>query len=463
MRKGRFGLLSTLVLVWSGVAFVVAGSAGGAAGVLPVPTARMASTVSFGTPPTTADCEAATHLACYSPQQMETAYDMDSLYGAGYTGQGKTIVIVDSYGYQNIGRELQVFDRAFGLPAPPHFTVLQPAGPVPPFNAKTRPMMVGWAQETSLDVEWSHAMAPGANILLVETPVPETLGVQGFPQIVQAENYVIAHHLGDVITQSFAAPEPSFPSPTSIMNLRSAYVHAAAAHISVLAGAGDEGPSGATSLTPQGFAAAYYLHRVAEWPADDPLVTGVGGTQLFLNADGTRWQPDAVWNDTSLYGSPAAGAGGLSTVFSRPAYQNSVKYRVGNSRGFPDVSLSAAVNGAALVYLDAAAAQGPAGFYLFGGTSEASPLLSGIVAIADEYAGHDLGLLNPALYRMAAAGDPAIVDLTAGTNTVTFPQNGATHTVRGWDAVKGYDLASGLGTVDGAHFVQDIASFSTSS
>ena len=219
-------------------------------------------------------------------------------------------------------------------------------------------MMVGWAQETSLDVEYSHAIAPDANILLVETPVAETLGVTGFPQIIAAENYVIDHHLGDVITQSFAAPEPTFANAAQIEHLRSAYKNAAANGVTVLAGAGDAGSSGAKTLSAQGFAETYYLHRVAEWPADDPLVTGVGGLELFLDAKGNPTQPPAVWNDTALFGSPAASGGGLSTVFSRPSYQNSVKSTVGSSRGFPDISMSAAVNGAALVYLNANAAQG---------------------------------------------------------------------------------------------------------
>ena len=87
-------------------------------------------------------------------------------------GKGETIVIVDSYGFQGIGQELKTFDKSFNLPPPPHFTILQPEGPIPPFNPTKRPPMVGWAQETSLDVEYAHAMAPGANILLVETPVP---------------------------------------------------------------------------------------------------------------------------------------------------------------------------------------------------------------------------------------------------------------------------------------------------
>jgi subtilase family serine protease len=355
-----------------------------------------------------------------------------------------------------IENELTTFDNSFHLPPPPHFVVLQPEGPIPPFNPTKRPQMVGWAEETSLDVEYAHAIAPGANILLVETPVGETIGVTGFPEIVAAENYVINHHLGTVITQSFAAPEQTFPNAQSLLNLRSAYKNAEDNGVTVLAASGDQGPSGPKTLTPQGFAATYFLRRVAEWPSDDPLVTGVGGLELFLNAKGETTQPPAVWNDTALFGSPAAGGGGTSSIFARPSYQNGVVGTVGSSRGFPDIAMSAAVNGAALVYLSPAAAQGPAGFYLIGGTSEASPEFSGIIAIADQLAGHGLGLINPALYAMEAAGAPGLVDVTTGNNTVTFPQNGATHTVHGFAAVDGYDLASGVGTVNAALFVPEL-------
>ncbi len=423
---------------------------------LPVPLVHRLSHASFATPPTTAQCEAALHIACYSPAQFQQAYDLAPLYKQGDNGSGETIVIVDSYGFQNIKSELASFDKGFGLPAPPSLRIIRPVGKVPPFDPQKRPMMVGWAQETSLDVEYSHAIAPGANILLVETPVAETLGVQGFPQIVKAENFVIDHHLGTVISQSFAAPEAGFPSAASIMRLRSAYINAAKNGVTVLAGTGDAGATGAKTLTPQGFAATFFLHRVVDWPASDPLVTAMGGTQLHLDATGNKFEPDTVWNDTNLFGSPAATTGGVSTVFKRPAYQNSVAGAVGNWRGNPDISMSAAVDGAALVFLDAAAAQGPAGFYLIGGTSEATPEFAGIVAIADQVAGHGLGLINPALYQMEAAHDPGIVDVTAGTNTVTFPQGGSVHTVRGWDAVNGYDLASGVGTIDAAQFVPEL-------
>jgi subtilase family serine protease len=162
-------------------------------------------------------------------------------------------------------------------------------------------------------------------------------------------------------------------------------------------------------------------------------------------------------NDTTLFNSPTAGGGGTSSVFARPHYQDGVAAKVGSARGFPDIAMSAAVDGSALVFLDAQLGAGPAGFYLVGGTSEASPMFAGIVAIADQYAGHDLGLLNPALYKLSASHASGIVDVTAGTNTVTFGQNGSEHTVLGWDAVNGYDLASGVGTVDAALFVPELA------
>jgi subtilase family serine protease len=96
------------------------------------------------------------------------------------------------------------------------------------------------------------------------------------------------------------------------------------------------------------------------------------------------------------------------------------------------------------------------GYYIFGGTSEASPEFAGVVAIADQYAHRRLGLLNPALYALARHHAAGIVDITAGNNTVTFTQNGHTFTVPGFQAVPGYDLASGVGTVDAAKLVREL-------
>src|SRR6202012_1457027 len=178
-----------------------------------------------GQPPTTAQCESAYSVACYEPGQIQAAYNLEPLYQAGVTGRGQTIVIVDSFGSPTIASDLATFDKTFSLPAPPSLKIIQPPGKVPTYDP-TNSDMVGWAGETTLDVEYAHTIAPGANILLVETPVLETEGVTGFPQIVTAENYVIDHHLGDVISQSFSATEETFTSYGQLAPLRSAYVNA---------------------------------------------------------------------------------------------------------------------------------------------------------------------------------------------------------------------------------------------
>ena len=455
-RLSRFGSAGAALVTAAPLALMAAlpGAAVGAVAVTggATPLSHTLSHHAFLTPPTTAQCLASAGIACYNPAQFQKAYDLGPLYAGGWNGTGKTVAVIDSFGSPTAAADLATFDTAFGLPAPPSFTIIQPAGVVPPFNPND-PTMANWAAETGLDVQYAHAMAPGAKILLVETPVAETEGVTGFPEIVKAENFVIAHHLADVISQSFGATEQTFPSTQSLLNLRSAYKAAAQADVTVLASSGD---AGATNATLSG--TSFYTHRAVGWPASDPLVTSVGGLQYFLDATGNQTQPPTVWNDTSLLGSLASGGGGRSVIFARPSYQNSVAARTGSQRGLPDISLSAAVNGGALVYYSAntLGTGVPAGFYIIGGTSEASPQFAGVVAIADQVAGHDLGLINPALYAMSASHAAGIVDITSGTNTVTFAQGGTNHTVIGFDARVGYDLSSGLGGIDAAAFVPEL-------
>jgi subtilase family serine protease len=426
--------------------------------VAPMITSHFASA---GQPLTTAQCEAQYAVACYQGPQLQVAYNLAPLFGRGITGAGETIVIVDSYGSPTITQDLATYDAQYALPAPPSFKIIQPAGAVPPYKENAN--FEGWAGETTLDVEMAHTMAPGANILLVETPVNETEGVTGFPQIVKAENYVIDHNLGDVISQSFGATEETFPSAASIMALRSAYVNAAAHGVTVLAATGDSGVVDVKLNE-----VTYYTHRVIDWPPSDPLVTAVGGTQLHLNASGEHTSPDTVWNDTYnvaanevAYGdagpNPLATNGGVSSVFTRPAYQDGVASVVGNARGVPDITMSGACNGAVEVYQSFAGA--PAGWYMSCGTSEATPLFAGIVALSGQVAGHGLGLINPALYAMKAAHAPGLVPVTSGNNTVSFTQDGKYYTVIGYQASAGYNLASGLGTVDAAEFVPELAAY----
>jgi subtilase family serine protease len=410
-------------------------------------------------PSDTLQCQQSLHINCYNPAQIQQAYNLPTLYSRGITGKGTTIVIVDPYGSPTITSDLRTFDSTESIPDPPSLRVIRPAGKVPSFN-QNNAGMTGWASETTLDVEYAHTIAPGAKILLVETPGGASAGDVSMSQVITAEKYVIAHRLGSVISQSFVATEQSI-GYAGIRSLRGAYTAAYAHHVTVLSGSGD---SGAAGFEANG--STYYTHAVTGWPASDPLVTAVGGTQLNLDATGNRNSADTVWNDT--YSStanqlvigdngpnPLAGGGGKSVIFGRPSYQNTVSRVVADHRGVPDISMSAACNGAVNIYQSFAGQS--AGWYALCGTSEATPLFAGIVALADQVAGHSLGLINPALYKLAARHAPGIVRVTSGNNSVSFRQGGRNHTVRGYSARPGYNLAAGLGTVNAADFVPELA------
>jgi subtilase family serine protease len=384
-----------------------------------------------------------------TPAQIRAAYDLPPVTDLsrpgplkGITGRGQTIVVVDSFGSPTIGADLAHFDSYFRLPAPPSFRVIQPTGKVPPFHAGNS-NRVGWAAETTLDVEWAHVMAPGAGIVLVETPTSENEGTTGFPQIVAAEKYVLRRKLGQVISQSFAATEQTFPAKSNyaaLRNLRSAYRLAAADHVTVLAATGDEGAtSDKYNMVDE------YTTPAVSWPATDPLVTAVGGTQLRLRPNGTRVSPDVAWTDSG---------GGRSIVFTRPSYQDSAQRRTGGQRGVPDISMDASCRSSVAIYGSFSAG---GRWSTLCGTSLATPLFAGIVALADQYAGHALGLLNPAIYQIEARHERGIVDVTKGNNTQTFTQGGRRYTVRGFSARTGYDLVTGAGTIDAAYFVPELA------
>jgi subtilase family serine protease len=499
VRKGALVLGAGMAAV-TGLMPAVTGLVPGAAAAPAVAAVRMVPLAAghvlasqLKQPPTTAQCEKLYGTACYQAFQLQRAYDLGPLFAKGIDGRGETIVIVDAFGSPSIASDLKTFDAKMHLPNPPSFTVITPEGPVTtnPGNCATGYRRTGpdlcsdyfdWTDETSLDVEWSHAMAPGARILLVETPVTETEGVTGFPQVIAAENYVVNHHLGAVISQSFAANEQTFSGAGQIDSLRSAYVNAERHGVTVLAGSGDNGATSQVCDPSSGCADPDDVSccsggQTIAWPASDPLVTAVGGTQLHLNAQGARTAPDSVWHDLSsadgvpgpVYTSGSSG-GGHSAVFSRPGFQQAVASVVGDSRGTPDISMSGAVNGGVDFY--DSSDPGVAGWGVVGGTSEASPLFAGIVALADQAAGHHLGYLNPALYAMAErGGSDGIVPITQGSNGYTFCKaadltfDGACAsgsdlvTVPGFSANGSYNLATGWGTVNAAVFVPALARF----
>ena len=436
---------ASALLACSGVAPVGTAAAAAAPQQPQVVPASAGQTLISGmsAPISTSACLSRIKVRCYSPLQYRTAYNLNELYQSGITGRGRTIVIVDSYGSPTIQRDLNVFDKQWGLPGTTVDVVKW--GKLPAWNPKDS-NQTGWAGETTLDVEYAHAIAPGARIVLVETAVNENEGTSGLPQMMDAETYLIDHGIGDVISQSFGATENTFPGygkkgTRSLTSLRYAFTAAQRHGVTVLGAAGDSGSASET------VAGGLYPYPANSWPSSDPLVTSVGGTQLSLDDAGVRTAPDATWNDG--YG---AGGGGWSHVFARPGYQNGVARTVGDHRGTPDISMSAAVNGGAWVYSSFLPGQG---WGVVGGTSEATPIFSGIVALADQKAGRRLGLINPELYAMgesrASAAD-GIVDVTTGDN--------AYGGVKGNPAAKGYDLATGWGTVNGALFVDALAAHS---
>jgi len=173
-------------------------------------------------PPTGAQCLAALGLACYRPADLQAQYDFGPLYARHLNGAGQTIVIFDAFGSPTIRSDLATFDQAFGLPAPPSFNIYMPEGTVnynytglpSPVNVHNNNVAtrIGWAYETT-DVDWAHAMAPGATIDLVVTPIPETEGVQGIPNLQNAQQFALSNHLGTIWSNSWSATEQGFTPP----------------------------------------------------------------------------------------------------------------------------------------------------------------------------------------------------------------------------------------------------------
>lgn len=372
--------------------------------------------------PTPSQCVAAFGLACYTPQEIRTAYDIPSTYD----GSGQTIVLVEAYGSPTVSEDLHIFDQEMGLPDPV-LNIIYPGGS-PVYNPRQHHDETSWAEETSLDVQWSHAIAPGAviDVVVAANNAGNVLN--------NAVRYAIDNHLGNVISQSYGSPEAAIKGNGNNIQLKQAhenYVAAEAAGITVFASAGDDGASNGYSFPNAGY------------PASDPLVTSVGGTNLFMADDGA-YQSETVWNDSTgcpfgcTNGIFGATGGAPSLVFPAPSFQSTV-------RSTSDVSYNASVYTSVLVYLGFLPA-GQNGFYFFGGTSEGSPQWAAIIALADQAAGHSLGYLNPTLYSLPAG---TFHDVTVGNN--------AFENTPGFAAGPGYDYPTGLGTPDVAKLITALA------
>ncbi|MFF0149108.1 subtilase family protein [Amycolatopsis sulphurea] len=350
-----------------------------------------------------------------------TAYQATKLWNEGITGAGSTVATLVSFGDDKVKEVLDQYSQKHGLP-PANVEILQPSGPVP---ACTDPGVntsecQSWGGETDLDVTMMHAMAPNAKIVVAATPIAETQGFTGLPEMMHAVDYLAQHRIADVISMSFGTTEENFPSFSSIKTLDPALDRATRAGVTMVASSGDDGPTGAYLQGP-----GNYPYRVASWPASDPRVTTLGGTQLHLDAKGNRTKPDDLV--TAEKNGFSEGAG-LSKAYARPSWQNGVKEITGSKmRSFPDISMEGVQ-----------------------GTSQSAPLFAGVLALAVQANHGRLGQINPALYtKLGPSGTAAgVIDVTEGDNS----QDGVT----GFKAAPGFDIASGWGTVDALVFVPSL-------
>jgi subtilase family serine protease len=411
-------------------------------------------------------CNIGVIVMCYTPDDVHVAYN----YPSNVNGWGQTIVLLDAFGYPEIQSDLNTFDTAFGLPALTLQIVCQ-GGTCPTFHPNN-PDEVGWAHEISLDVEYSHAMAPGAHIVLFVAKNDDVLNLE------KAAKIAVGMFPNSILSQSFGIPELALlGQPTSYINAvlntgESAYSQAAATGTTVFASAGDYGAAnnayGFTTPNPS-------------YPSSSPLVTAVGGTMgnpyLFgstascsptvcstglvefkntTSCDLSSSSPpptasckpvgygsEQVWNEPAFQagGFGVATGGAPSLIFGVPSYQHGLGL---SSRATPDVSYDAAVDGGVLTYFSAVPTA--AGFYITGGTSAGSPQWAAITALADqwsvEHGGSSLGFLNPALYTIGE--NPAIYASTF--HDITVGNNAAYPSTDGFNATAGWDDASGWGT-----------------
>lgn len=421
----------------------------------------------------------------YSPAELQTAYNLTPLYNSNLAGQGQTIVITDAFGDPTIQQDAEVFSQIYGLPdlTSANFQIYRAPGAVnnPVDNGHIGPG-AGWTGEITLDVEWAHAMAPLAKIALV-------IGPNNGNDLDEAINYAVVHHLGNTISNSWSSVE-GFGNPARLDRDNRILEQAAAEGIDVNFSSGDSGD----------FAATFGFKTVG-FPSSSPFATGVGGTSLALNPDNsiafqTGWGTNLTkiarkggtplstpLNEGFIYGA----GGGASLTFAKPAWQTAP----GATRMVPDISMVAdPYTGVEIVQT----VNGQLSVGVIGGTSLACPIFSAIMAIASQKAGQGLGQAAPLLYNLPAGAVTDVTNYASPTNVsgsvttpagttnysadqLVAPLNGTTGYYSAfynspfsgsWFTIAfgtdsslttgpGWDDVTGVGTPNGANFVNALA------
>jgi subtilase family serine protease len=367
----------------------------------------------------------------YQPSDIQTAYNLTSLYQEGLTGKGTTVAIVDAYGSTTIANDLAAFSAYMGLP-PANLTIIG----TPTESNFSTDANAGWAGETTLDVEWVHAIAPGAKIVLVVAPT---------------------NSFNDLFAAIITAAR--VPGVVSISNSWSGFDTGLAgesefygAADSVLEAIDATGQSVHFSTGDYGDNASQLGYTSTGWPASSPYATGIGGVSVVLDSQKhIAWQTS--WGntiteiaDTVALGSPPidpifnegfvfGGTGGASDIYPKPAFQNSLP---GDRRLTPDISWVAdPYTGVEIIY--STDAQNDLGLEVIGGTSASCPMFSALWAIATQHAEHPLGQAAPRLYRLPAGAITDVVN-SSSPNNVT----GRMHDAGGRFTMNSWELAAPL-------------------
>ena len=403
----------------------------------------------------------------YTPAQLQGAYGVGAAIAGGNDGSGQTVAIIDAYASPTIVSDVNTYSSLHGLPllgANQFRQVVAPGTYRHPERGLVQDPQ-GWYGEETLDVEAVHSMAPGANIVYVGA-------ANNFQDLDAALNHVVDRGLAQIVTNSYGFATELLP-PGYVKPYNDTLIQAALEGIGVYFSSGDDGDE----IENIGF-------RSVDWPAASPWVTAVGGTSLAVSAANnylfeTGWGTKrstltaGAWDPTPpgvfLYGS----GGGTSRLFAQPAYQagvvpNAIANYFGTTphRAVPDVAMVGDPNTGMLVGQTQTFPDGTVKYseYRVAGTSLSSPLFAGVMALADQLAGHAHGFANPALY--AAAGSSAYRDVTDPASTVavvrvdyingvdtadgtritlrTMNQTGTLHTRTGYDDVTGVGSPNGL-------------------
>ena len=399
----------------------------------------------------------------YAGAQLQNAYGVSSAIAAGHDGSGQTVAVIDAYASPTIVNDVNTYSGLHGLPTfrgGQFSQVVAPGTFKRPQNPRQDPE--GWSGEETLDIEAVHTMAPGANIVYVGAP-------NNYQDLDAALNHVVDRGLAQIVTNSYGWNTEFLPNGF-IKPYNDTMIQAAAEGIGVYFSSGDNGDE----IANDGY-------RTVDWPASSPWVTAVGGTSLAvgasnnylfetgwgtiraqLNSAGTAWDHST---DTFLY----AAGGGASCLFAEPSYQagivpTAISTHSGrlcgsfNGRAVPDVGAIGDPSTGMRVGQTQTFPDGHTAYseYRIGGTSLSSPIFAGIMAVADQVAGHHHGFANPALYQAPASAFHDIVDPASpkavvrsdfingvdASNGYRFTlremnQTGTLHTVPGYDDVTG--------------------------